>query len=493
MPNKKRLILSNGIIQISIKSILLLIGLASTFLITKHFGSNGFGYYSVAVNYIAFFALFADWGVSTILQRDILKNEENHNLKHEFIANIISVKFIFIAITYIVSLIALFFMRYNQIEVKGILILIVAQSISGLSMIFFVIKASSLDTYTYFIGELIGRILSFLVIFITISYNLPIIYLFIAILINNIVIFIFGYFSCIRANKIYAAFNKKLVKKIVKESIFIGFVGAIGTIYFKIDALILSLMKSATEVGLYSLPYKILEILLFIPGVFMSYIVPQLSKIYSENDTEKIRVLSNLAIKLMSITVIPILVGTIVIAPKLIPLFGNNTFTNSNIYIYLFKTHIEANSVIALQILSFSILFTFFNYYLGGLFIIYSKFKVMMINNIISAVINIGLNILLIPHFTFVASAFLTVLGEGIFTVLYLLEIKHVLKLDINMLSVLYPIPAGVIMGIVTFYLLKQNVIVDILLSGVVYFALIILFRIVDVKELIIMFYKENG
>ena len=68
-----------------------------------------------------------------------------------------------------------------------------------------------------------------------------------------------------------------MIKKIVKSSFPIGIAALLATLYFKVDTIMLSVMKSATDVGIYSFSYNIFENIIVLWAFYMASVYPLLS------------------------------------------------------------------------------------------------------------------------------------------------------------------------------------------------------------------------
>ena len=73
-------------------------------------------------------------------------------------------------------------------------------------------------------------------------------------------------------------------KYILREAIPLGVIIVLGLIYFKIDTIMLSVMKDSHAVGIYSATYKVLEILYTIPAMFMGSVFPIISRYIKDGD-----------------------------------------------------------------------------------------------------------------------------------------------------------------------------------------------------------------
>lgn len=67
-------------------------------------------------------------------------------------------------------------------------------------------------------------------------------------------------------------------RDLIKEGIVLGGVAFLWLIYFRIDTVMLGMMRGDTEVGVYNIAYKIMEGVFFIPGIIMIVFFPMLAK-----------------------------------------------------------------------------------------------------------------------------------------------------------------------------------------------------------------------
>ena len=109
----------------------------------------------------------------------------------------------------------------------------------------------------------------------------------------------------------------------------------------------------------------------------------------------------------------------------------------------------------------------------------------------IPAVVSVGLNLLLIPPFGFVGASIVSVLTEALVWVIQLNFSRRFIK-DVSILPAMSKIIlASVVMylGLVVFKMFVQlkpmlNVAVDGLVGAIIYIVLIIVLRVVDMKDL---------
>ena len=134
-------------------------------------------------------------------------------------------------------------------------------------------------------------------------------------------------------------------KSMIKEALPFGLSGIFITIYYWIDSVMLSMMVGDEVVGWYNAAYRLIVVLLVIPGIINITIFPTMSRFYVSSQNS-LRSMSRKYFKFMLTIAIPMGVGTTLLADKVILLiFGVG-------YI---------QSIIALQILVWAMVFIFAN------------------------------------------------------------------------------------------------------------------------------------
>lgn len=169
------------------------------------------------------------------------------------------------------------------------------------------------------------------------------------------------------------------------------------SIYTQADMIMLGFMRSAEEVGFYAVAYKVQFLLLGFYGIFVNTLYPVVARLVSDNK-------SNSKAKLILLTKYSFILG---IVNFIIVFFGANTIIRlifGQAYIF---------SVLPLEILIWQILFAYLNI-IPALCLLSIQAREYLIGSWIGAIINIILNLLLIPKFGVSGAAFATAFSECI-------------------------------------------------------------------------------
>lgn len=194
-------------------------------------------------------------------------------------------------------------------------------------------------------------------------------------------------------------FSFSRLKAVFAETLPIGISLIFTLIYFRLDTVLLALLRSDREVGLYNLSYKILENLIFFPAAFVGLVMPRLSRASSQQRWDDFGKIYRSAANIIVAASLPLVVGGWFLAEPLAVLLGGREF-------------LEA--AIPLRILLFATALIFAGTILGSAVIAAGLQKKAVKVYCAAMLFNVSVNLLLIPKFGYMAAAFVTVVTEVI-------------------------------------------------------------------------------
>lgn len=408
-----KLIASNTIFQLGSKFVTMSVTFLLTYLISNKYGAYGYGLFTIFQSFPSTFYIISDFGLNAIGAREISKNLDKVD---EIFSNILGLRVIISIITLLISLI-LSFALYDSPEILFGLalanLIIVSQTLVSTTNIIFQIKLRyDISSISNVIGYLF--ILIFSLIFI--NYSVSVVYinflyvvaLFISFAIN--LSFIKKY-----QIKIQASFSKDYIKSLVSESWPLGLMFVFSQINFRSDSILLSILpqpksiglNNISTVGVYGLPYKIFEVILVIPTFMMNSIYPMLLDAYNTNKRRFIYFFQNILYGISMIGFMLSLILYVSIA----------YFIDINLISSLFGSEFIYSKDLLLILISGITVF-FITQPLSWYLVIKGKQKILPVVYFISAIFNFGMNYLLIPKYSFYASAYLTWISELIILLL---------------------------------------------------------------------------
>jgi len=175
------------------------------------------------------------------------------------------------------------------------------------------------------------------------------------------------------------------------------FVGIFEILIQVSDRFFIGYYLGASAVGIYSAAYSIATTPAIIATIVMYILYPTIYSLYESNDLEKLKVFLHLSWKYLLLLLIPATFGLSVLASSLLALLTTPEFIQEGMYII---------PVVSLT----NILLAIYGIY-TGIMTLRKKSHMVLAAAGVSALINIILNILLIPKFGIISAAFTTVIA----------------------------------------------------------------------------------
>jgi O-antigen/teichoic acid export membrane protein len=237
-----------------------------------------------------------------------------------------------------------------------------------------------------------------------------------------------------------------------------------------LDVPLLKLFKSSAEVGWYSFAYKPFEAMLFVPITMLGVVLPVLA-VYQRSSMDRLRAAVSMFFKALLMVGWPLSVGVVILVTPLAGLW-------SGFY---------PQSIPALRILALAFVFAFVNNaFIGALTVIDRQATYAKAAGA-SLVVNLVLNLILIPPFGYIAASWTTVATEAVLVGAgWWLTVRHLGNLHLAAAS-WRPILAGVVMGAVLYPLrnVQGDAVVLVVLLGIaVYTAAVVLLRAMTSEEI---------
>jgi len=243
-------------------------------------------------------------------------------------------------------------------------------------------------------------------------------------------------------------------------------------IYFRIDSLMLYLMKGSHEAGLYSASYKVLEVLLAFPSLFGASVFALMSAYFKES-LRKVENLFRRAFEVNVIFVLPIALGVLVVAVPIILLVSGSQFLPS---------------ASALKILAFALIGSYLNSVMIYTLLAAGRQKIMVAPYLLATFFNVVTNFIFIPRFGFIGASLTTVATEFLVLSYTWFLVQRELHFRLEWRIPLKALLSSLFMLILLLSLPKLSLLEAILVGGGVYFALLWGMRGLDPRWLRLIF-----
>ena len=442
-------------------------------MITGYLGQDGFGKYATVLAFFSFFSAIGDLGLGSVTAREIAKEGAP---ERTILGNIVGLRLVSSAILITLTPIIVFFFEYPE-EVKwGIIIMSTASLFSSLSMVMNGIFQKRIAMDRVAMVEFIGKLLQVGLIACVVKFQLgflPIVFsVLVALAFNVITVFIISR----QFIRFPIRFDFLFWKTFLKESLPMGATALITFTYFKTDTILLSLMQSSAEVGIYNVAYKIIENLVFFPAMLSGLILPLLAR-HFVSDRRKFVEIANKTFKVFVLIVLPIALGTVFLAPDIVRIISGSEFSAS---------------VPVLRILVLSLVCIFFGSYFNMILIVGHAQKRLMQALLFVATFNIILNLFLISHYSYTGAAVAAALTEGFVVILTSILAYRTLQFSPRFVGMGKVLFSALGMAITLFLLSGFPFVIVGSMATVVYLGLLWVTRAVSSEEITSLFSKEE-
>jgi O-antigen/teichoic acid export membrane protein len=368
----------------------------------RYLGGKDYGYYSLAYFFAGLLTIFSDLGLNTVLIRDVSRH---HALLERYAGNILSLKLILSVLSLLFGPILLYLLGYSR---ELILMILLSQIYLQANYLldFFIALTNSLEKMEYEL--LIKGLYKILVV------TIPIFFLWSGYGLWGLLWALIGAYgiSCLlsgwiiwkKITPLRFHFERLLWKKLLRSAWPIGISSLFMTVYTRIDLVMLSLFGiSPAEIGWYSIPVKIIEMLSLFPFLIMTGLFPIMAVLTSE-DQEVLKRNYHRALMYLVMVAVPLVLFIMVLSDSWLILFFGSAFVNS---------------IPSLKILVGVVPFTFINYVLIYTLIALNQEKMITWGSGLAVLFNIGINILVLPKYGYLGASATTVITEVLLSVYF--------------------------------------------------------------------------
>lgn len=394
----------NTLIQVIGKAASVILGLLAIAFITRYLGQSGFGQYTTIITFLSFFAIITDFGLTLVTAQMIGSGQEN---EEKVLNNLFSLRLVS-ALLFIgaAPLVVILFPYDGAIKI-GVLIASLSFIFPALNQILVGLFQKNLKMEAVSLADAISRAVLLIGTIIAIRANWGINGILWAAVLAAFTSFLIHLIFSRRFFKLKLEIDWLIWKKILHKTWPLALTIAFNLIYLKADTLILSLMKSSAEVGLYGAAYKIIDVLTALPFMFAGIILPLLSADISNHNLERFKKIMQKSFDVLAVVALPLVFGVQFVSDPLMVFIAGADFVSAGLI---------------LRILIFALAAIFIGCIFSHAIIALDKQK-----KVIGAYAFVGLSSLLaylflIPRYSYFGAASVTIYSEvaiAIFSIYY--------------------------------------------------------------------------
>jgi O-antigen/teichoic acid export membrane protein len=365
------------------RGLLAVTGVVSVGIAARYLGLEAYGALTAATAFVTAFTPLADIGVATIAARELARNPDR---PERILGAVFALSLLLTAVSAL-AIIAIGQILYGAPENDDIRRAVLILVLSSLPM-----GAPAVAASAYFVARqqawvgVVAGVLASVVTLALLSLSVALHLGFTGIVVAyaatalvygaSMVAFAWGKIR-IRPN-----FDRALIRQLLVWALPLGAAMIVQALYWRLDAILLSLLSSDAQVGVFGLAFKAVDAVLVLPFYITITLLPEFSRLSEER--ERLDALLQRAVQLMLFVIVPMFGTLFIYADRVVVLLGGGQFQ-------------EAAAV--LRILLVGVATQFLCVLLGQALIALNRQSRFLYTGVLVAVVNLAVALPLIPVF----------------------------------------------------------------------------------------------
>ncbi|MFI5205313.1 MAG: oligosaccharide flippase family protein, partial [Candidatus Paceibacterales bacterium] len=294
--------------------------------VTRHYGVEGTGIFTLALTYLAFFYLAADFGLNAYVMPNLLLEKAEVEWR-----KLLGLRIFWSVVLIVLAIAMLPFLPFqNALFIKSVFFGSLAIFGNSLFVSANAIFQSKLKYNYSIIASSLNAIPMVLFILILVNLNASIPQLLIVHMMGWLLTGAVAlYFAKKFVKTILPLFNFEYIWSVFKNAWPISLTLVLNVVYFRLDSFILTTIKSFADVGIYNLAYQVFQSALVLPTFIMNGYYPLMLQRISENKNDFLNDLKKVILIMLGMSILGV-IFTLLLSPIIIQIIsGGKGFEGS--------------------------------------------------------------------------------------------------------------------------------------------------------------------
>ncbi|MBI5794211.1 flippase [Candidatus Uhrbacteria bacterium] len=456
----------NFSIQLAGKVLSVLIGLLAVAIITRALGTYAFGEFTTATTYLQMFGSVVDFGLTLTL---IVMISETGADETRIVGNFLGLRLFSGFILFSLAPLTVLFFPWSTTVKQAVLVGAFGYFLMGGATMLLGVFQRHEAMWRAALAELLNRsVLLALLTFIALTSAGVVAMMGVSVMANFVWLLLMIHFASPFVH-VRPLFMWSEWKGIIARSWPIAVSIIFNLLYLKGDILFLAYFRDQTQVGLYGMSYRIIDVLTVLPVMFMGLVLPSLVAAWSAGHTEEFRLRVARTFDVFAMAVVPLIVGAQLVATDLIVLIAGKDFA-------------DAGPVLAVLILALVGVYAGALY--GHLVVAINRQRIMTWGYIGVAILSILGYFWFIPPYGIWGAVWVTLFSEAAIALITFLVVSRATGSRPNLTVTFKALAAGAVMYATLKILPESHVVIDVLVGATVYGAMLLALKAVSVQEL---------
>ncbi len=434
-PALARRVAGNTGVQIAAQAVGTVLSLIFLRLATGHLDPATFGELAIVLGVGGILIPLIDVGMTTTLARELAKTPDRAD---ELGGAILRARLVSASGFIVLTLAVLPFLPYSRETKIALVIYLGAVTFTTLGSFQKAFFQVHLQLQRQAALDLLQKLLNIAAILVVIALALGLIELVAALVLIAMLVTICAFILSRPFWRPNLGFSWVTARPLLRDAVGIGVLMMVGLIHFRIDAILLSLLRPAEDVGVYTIAYRFVEQAYYLPGVLISAIFPILTRYLHRNDP-RLGVAINRTFQFLCVGGLGVGLIVYTLARPLVNLIAGPAYDSA---------------ILPAQVLSLVLPILFLTPLFSSILIAVNRQGTLIKIGLIALVGNVAANLVLIPPYGPVGAAWATVGSEGfVFAAVYVLARATVnVRIDLSVLpramaATVAAIPCALVVG----------------------------------------------
>lgn len=359
--------------------------------------ADNLGKVNFANSIISYFLLFADFGILTYAAREGAKYRDVRKDFESFASEIMTINLITVILSYV--MLGMLILTWGKLDsYKWILI------VQSFIIVFTALGATWINTAYEDFKSLLYRslfvqVVSLILLFVLVKKQDDYLEYALISVIAQSGGYLLNFFYLKKYRKFGFSFSASILRHL-KPLLIIFFTSVAVTVYVNSDITMIGLFGTDKDVALYTVAVKIYTVIKAIFSAILLVEIPRLTSLYYNNDLLSFQRLALDTLKYLLVLIIPVIVLSYLLSQDLILFISTGEYLDANL---------------TFQVLCIAIAASLFATFLTNVLILPQGLEIgSLYATIISAVLNVILNLFFIPSLGILGAAYTTVIAEAL-------------------------------------------------------------------------------
>ncbi len=446
----------NSLWQIGGKALATALGVAAIAIITRLLGPEQYGYYTTIIAYLTFFSIAVDLGLNVFIvqllsERELDPAEERHIASVVFTLRMVSS-------LVILGLGVAVMMWLSYAAPVKVNTWIVALSLWAIVMqqILVGVFQTKLAMARVALAEVLGRVVLVGGVWLAARLGGGLTAVLWVGTIASVVSFFATWIWLNPFVSIRLRWDWALLQKIMQRSWPVALSVVFNLVYLRADILLLALYRTPAEVGLYGAAYRVIDILVMFPTMFVALVLPFLSRSFVAADRVGFQTMLQNAFDSLLIMVLPFVVGAWLLGEQVMVFVAGADFVSAGAL---------------LQILIIAAVFVYVSNLFGHTIVAVNRQRQMVWGYAFVAILTLAGYRWLIPSYGALAAAWLSVFSESMIMLIGAYFVLTASQVRLSPARAIRALVAVVGMGVVV-WLVRPLGLWSALLAGAISYAI---------------------